>query len=226
MEVAKLILEFLKAFVWPATIVILVCVFRNPLAAILQRITKADLPGGIKLDFQEKIQEAQQLSEKVQEKPTPAPEEKVALIPISEANARMIALGLEPMSSGLNISYFKQIATSDPTLALAALRIEVETLARNIALGFKLELKPHGSAGRLYRELFEKGAITESQLQLAEKILILCNRAIHGETVSWAESKDVIEASSVLFANFLAWLSGGFDDYGTARQLPSTGMTS
>jgi hypothetical protein len=44
----------------------------------------------------------------------------------------MISLGLKPTSSGLDMSDYREIAESDPTLALAGLRIEIEVLANVI----------------------------------------------------------------------------------------------
>ena len=103
---------------------------------ILNRLRKAGLPGGVSIDFQEEILEAKQVSKEVQALPAPADRPKRPTIPQTEANARMIALGLKPTSSGLDMSYYREIAQSDPTLALAGLRIEIETLAKNLAIGF------------------------------------------------------------------------------------------
>ncbi len=141
MDWLKLILEFTKVLAWPATTIILAITFHRPLTKILSRLQKAGLPGGISLDFQEQIQEAKELSRQVEKFPAPPDRQKMPAIPLTEANARMISLGLQPVSSGLDMSYFIEIAEKDPTLALAGLRIEIETLAKNIAIGFRMEIK-------------------------------------------------------------------------------------
>jgi len=49
----------------------------------------------------------------------------------------MIKLGLAPMLSGLDIAYYRAKAETDPVLALAGLRIDLETMMRNVAVGSK-----------------------------------------------------------------------------------------
>jgi hypothetical protein len=184
MDLAKLILEYIKALAWPTTTIVLVIAFRTPLKAILARLRKAGLPGGVSIDFQEEIQEATELSKQVEAQPAPPDVRKAPSIPLTEANARMISLGLRPVSSGLDMSYHREIAQTDPTLALAGLRIEIETLAKNIADGFRLERKKRESVNSLLHRLLDRHAITYEQAELARKILSICNRAVHGQTVS------------------------------------------
>jgi len=212
MELAKLILEYTKTLIWPITTIILAAAFHEPLRTVLERLRKAGLPGGVSLDFQEQIQETKELSKRAEVAPVPSERQRTPAIPLTEANARMISLGLQPVSSGLDMSYFNEIAKMDPTLALAGLRIEIETLAKNVAVGFKMEVKKTEGTQRLLRRLLAQGAITEVQEQLARRILNLCNKAVHGEPVSRQEAQEVIDAAAVLFEYFLEWLSWGFDD--------------
>ncbi len=207
MELAKLILEFIKALAWPVTALVLALLFRAPLSMILKRLRKAGLPGGVSIDFEEEIEEAKQVSREVEALPAPTNRPNRPSIPLTEANARMIELGLKPTISGLDISYYREIAQGDPTLALAGLRIEIEVLANNLALGFKLETRRTEPIGTLLRRLREGGAITAEQMDLARRILAICNRAIHGQNVTHDEAIDVIDAASVLVNDFLAWLS-------------------
>jgi hypothetical protein len=55
MELTKLILEFVKVLAWPITALVLALIFRAPLRAILSRLRRAGLPGGVSIDFQEQI---------------------------------------------------------------------------------------------------------------------------------------------------------------------------
>jgi len=219
MDWAKLVLDYIKVLAWPTTTMILAVYFHKPLTTILARLRKVGLPGGASLDFQEKIQEATELSETVPAFTPPPDKKKIPAIPLTEANARMISLGLQPVSSGLDLQYFRGIAESDPTLALAGLRIEIDTLARNLAVGFNIELKKNESTGALLQRLLFHSAITDTQADLARKILSLCNRAIHGQPVSQLEAQQVIDAAGTLVDYFLAWLSWGFDDHWQPSQL-------
>ena len=136
MELAKLILEYLSVLIWPAAIVTICLVFRRQVAALLNRIRHAELPGGVAVDLDQEIKEVKALSAmlqeqhqeimevkalsaNVQEKPAPHYEKRGRpAIPLTDANARMIQLGLRPSPSGLDISYYRSLASRTPTSRL------------------------------------------------------------------------------------------------------------
>ncbi|MHC4503121.1 MAG: hypothetical protein ACYTFI_07440, partial [Planctomycetota bacterium] len=60
--------------------------------------------------------------------------------------------------------------------------------------------------------LRDKGAITDYQYRLAQKIIRLCNAAVHGTQVSREDAESVISVARVLTDDYLAWLGWGFDD--------------
>lgn len=210
MEIAKVVLEFVKALAWPITVAALVWMFRAPIRLMLHRLRKAELPGGVSIDFQEEIQAAKRLSEQVEAQPVPADRPKTPAFPITEANARMLSVGLRPSVSGLDLSYYRDIANTDPNLALAGLRIELEVMANNVAKGFGVEGRKNESLNSLISRLFEKGAITSEQRDLMRKILNICNQAVHGRTVSKTEAEEVLDAASVITEQYLSWLSWDF----------------
>ena len=131
-------------------------------------------------------------------------------IPMTEANARLIKLGLRPSPSGLDMSYYRSLAAQDPALALAGLRIEIDILAKNLAQGFHIDIEPSDSGARLLRKLRDQGAITTQQSELTSKVLHLCNAAIHGEPVSREQADEIIDLANVLREHYLNWLSWGF----------------
>jgi hypothetical protein len=212
MEIAKLVLEYIKAVIWPATVMTLCLTFRSEIRKVLARLRHAVFPGGVSVDLEEEVQEVKQLSEKVESAPPPPDRKRVPGIPLTEANARMIELGLTPTLSGLDGSYYRNLAQTDPILALAGLRIEIEAMTRNLAKRFGVQSRPSDPVYRLLVRLKDAGGITSDQMELALKILNLCNRAIHGGAVTKEEAEDVISAAEVLFRDFLAWLSWGFND--------------
>jgi len=210
MEIAKLILEYLRVLAWPTTVMALALLFRREITRVFGRLKKAVLPGGVSIDLQEEVLEVKELSERIQSAPPSEQKRATPSIPLTEANARMMKLGLAPTLSGLDIAYYRARVATDPVLALAGLRIDLETLARNLAVGFKIQ--PTGSLYDLLARLKEAGAITPDQMQLGLKISKVCNQAMHGQLVSREEAEDVIDAAEVLFRQYLAWLSWGFDD--------------
>lgn len=222
MEIAKLILEYIKALAWPGVTITIILIFKAQISRIIGRLSKANLPGGVTFDFNQEIKEAETLSKQVaQEKDKLSiPEHKKQLpsIPLTEANARMISLGLQPSPSGLDMSYYRNIAKDDPTVALAGLRMEIEILARNLAKGFKVDIDQKISLSQLLRKLRDSNAITQNQSDLALKILRVCNAAIHGQFVTFDEANSVIDTANVLRDQYLRWLSWGFDDEWQPRE--------
>ena len=217
METARLVLEYFQALAWPLVAVLGLLLFRQPLAAILHRLKGAGLPGGVSLDFGQEVRDAQTLSREVAKALRKEPERSSPMLPVTEANARMLSLYLQPSPSGLDMSRYSDLAQQDPNVALAGLRMEVEIIARNLAKGFKVEFDSRDSAGSLLRRLLDGGAITADQYGLAQKIVRLCNAAVHGTRVSREDAEAVIDAARVLANDYLAWLSWGFDDGWTSH---------
>lgn len=141
MDIAHLVLEYIKALAWPALLLIVTLVFRRELLRLISRIKKADFPGGISIEtFPQQIEDAMSLSKIVKNEIKIKNQEhsSATSIPLNEANKRMIKLTLAPSSSGLDFTYYRNIANSDPNLALAGLRMELEVMLKNVAHGFNI----------------------------------------------------------------------------------------
>lgn len=216
-DVAHLVLEYLQTLAWPAVALLGIVLFRQPLTAALHRLRSAGLPGGVSLDFGREVRDAQVLSREVANAPQKERDRSTPMLPVTEANARMLSLGLQPSPSGLEMARYYELAQQDPNIALAGLRMELEILARNLAKGFKVDSGPREPTGVLLRRLLDGGKITDDQYGLAQKIVRLCNAAVHGTRVSREEAEAVIDAARVLARDYLAWLSWGFDDGWTPR---------
>ncbi|MFI2673161.1 hypothetical protein ACH5AU_27035 [Streptomyces albidoflavus] len=63
MEIAKLVLEFLKVLTWPLIFVVLVLAFREEFRGLLQRMTTVRTPGGAELEFAERAHEVRSEAE-------------------------------------------------------------------------------------------------------------------------------------------------------------------
>jgi hypothetical protein len=153
MELARLILEYVKGLAWPTAALAIAVMFRRDIRAILARIQKAVLPGGVTVDFAEEIRKTKELATRIEAAPAPPDRPRAAAVPLTEANARMNNLGLKPVPSGLDMDYYKDIAARDPVLALAGLRIECEILIKNLAKGWRVDFGPHDSPMRILRRL-------------------------------------------------------------------------
>ena len=208
MEIAKLILEYMKALAWPITAIFLAIYFRKSLISILARLEKATLPGGISLDFEKKIKQIEALSEKVSATPEPKQLPKAALVGNITANRKMIEIGLTPVQSGLNISYFLGLADDNPLFAIAALRIEIEILVKNLIVGCNLPISPDKPTKILIEELSKTKALNDDQASLAIKILELCNLVLHGKKISRETAQTVFNTGvAALYLDYFMWLS-------------------
>jgi hypothetical protein len=212
MELAKLVLEYVRALAWPITAFAIALIFRREIRGIIARIRKAALPGGVSIDFEEQILETKELATRIEAALPPPNRQQTAVLPLTEANSRMISLGLKPTPSGLDLNYYRSIAAHDPTLALAGLRIELEILTRNLAKGFDIDVPTYESPTRVLRRLLDASAVTEDQFALGKRVLSLANQAVHGRTVSRREAEEIMEAAQVLVDDYRAWLSWGFSD--------------
>jgi hypothetical protein len=71
MEITKLILEFVKSLLWPVAVVIVAVIYRKEVRSAFGRLSKADLPGGLKLGFdyhKEKLSEEKSIEKAVSDK--------------------------------------------------------------------------------------------------------------------------------------------------------------
>lgn len=212
MEIANLILEYIKALIWPATILVLFALYRSQIINMFNRIKKADLPGGISIEtFPEHIKEAKELSEEIkQEKHPNKAQRNYQSLPLTEANARMINLGLSPSPTGLEFSQYRLMSDQDANLALAGLRMEVEIMLKNLAKGFKITINNKESIKGITQKLKEKKAITSHQEELINVVTRLCNAAIHGIKVTSDQAKEILDIAEILRDDYISWLSWGF----------------
>jgi hypothetical protein len=187
-------------------------VFRKEIVAVFTCIRRLELPGGVALDLNREIKAAEEMSERVRAAGKTKAKHGAPAVPLTEANARMIALGLRPSPSGLDMSYYRNIAADDPNLALAGLRIELDVLTRNLAAGFGVAIGPRAYGERLLKTLHAEGAITTEQMQLLRRVLRVCTVAVHGQPVSVLEAEAILDVAETLAQQYLDWLSWGFDD--------------
>lgn len=214
MNTPELILEYTKVLAWPLTVILLALVFRSHIISLLHKLKRAELPGGVALEtFPEMLDQAKELSTVVKKEAEPSRDKtKRPAIPLTEANARMLNLGLAPSPSGLEISYYREIAKRDPVLALAGLRIELETMLRNLAKGFNLSISPRDSVAVITRKLLTSGAITASQTELLTTVINLSNAAVHGVKVTLEQADDILDIATTLRDQYVDWLSWGFEE--------------
>ncbi len=199
MEIARLILDYLRALIWPCTAIGLALLFRVEIRRLLTRLRKAVLPGGLSLELDEKVQQVRALSLQVEAESRPAHRGNTPGVLLAEANAPTARLGLQPTLGGLNTSYYRRLADTNPNLSLAALRINFGALTRELAKRYKVPIRETSPLGAVLTALRDASAMTRTQFDLATQVLRVCDQAIHGEAVSREQALEVIGSAGTLF---------------------------
>ena len=211
-EIAKLLLEYVKVLIWPAVVLFIVCTYRSSIGDIVARLQSADLPGGVKLSLSEKIEEAQKLSTAVASAKVPEDRQGKDPIKTTEANERMTELGLRPSPSGLDMQFYRELADRDPNIALAGLRIDLEIMIKNLAKGWGISVDIYEPISKIVRKLSETDSISQDQTRLLDIVLGVCNQAAHGVSIERDQADKIINIAEILATQYIFWLSWGFED--------------
>lgn len=86
----------------------------------------------------------------------------------------------------------RKLLDSDPVLALAALRIEIEKSLKVIAKKLDMPIKEKRSITEIIVNLNRKEIFSHEQVLVLRKIIQMCNKAIHGAVISKNEAKEII----------------------------------
>lgn len=213
MELAELILKYIEALIWPSVTLFIIVRFRKEFIKLFDRAKKVQLPGGISIEaFENKLGEAKKLEQELKSERKPEIVEIIDRIPLhdSEANKRMIQLGLRPSPSGLDLDYYRQISKSDMRLAAAGLRIDFEILIRNLVKGFNIDSQPNESINSLIKKLGKRYSIHDKQTEFVKIIFELTNYALHGGEITPVQFEEVLELGETLVDDYIAWLDWNF----------------
>ena len=100
-----------------------------------------------------------------------------------------------------NMSTAKEIVDSDPILALASLRIEIEKKLRLAAKFFKLG-STKSNLSEIIDALRSNGILTSEKVSALRKIIEMCNKAVHGYDITKREAKDIVNLMEELNQSF------------------------
>jgi len=104
----------------------------------------------------------------------------------TEANASLTVVKSKALDNA------RKLLDSDPVLALAALRIEIEKSLKVIANKLDLPIKEKRSITEIIINLNRKEIFSYEQVKILRKIIQMCNKAIHGAVISKGEAKEII----------------------------------
>ncbi|MFC1947443.1 hypothetical protein ACFLXY_05945 [Chloroflexota bacterium] len=153
---------------------------------VAQYLRKAKFPGA-EFVFRDEIRET----------------EKLVRISVEQAEESDIAgtRRLLPFET-FQLSNVKDLVKSDPVLSLAALRIEIERKLSLFVGVLGLPSNNQMSASRIVRILKERDILSIEQVSALQKIINMCNKAIHGVQVSESEAIEIINLTEELNGTF------------------------
>ncbi|MDB5133987.1 MAG: hypothetical protein JWP37_590 [Mucilaginibacter sp.] len=213
-ELLKIILDFIGTIAWPIIVLIVVCYFKKEIKKLLIRAKKLEFPGGFSIETVEQdITQAKELSTEVEKERKPEIQKIIDNASPSsetEANKRMIQVGLIPSPSGLSIEYYRRIADTDPRLALIGLRSDLEIMVKNLAKGFEVSFGDKDSAALIISKLLNSGSISTRQYELINTLFKICNSAALGVLITKEQAMEVLNIGEILVKDYIAWLKWGF----------------
>jgi hypothetical protein len=121
------------------------------------------------------------------------------------------------------IGAIRELAKTDHVIALAKLRIELETTLRRLRSRSRVgqSISPHTPLPQIIRDLAADDILPRDMTPSIRDVLAICNRAIHGEAIRAEDAKSVIEAGTELLQAFERLLS----EYGVAHPIEKTTIT-
>jgi hypothetical protein len=90
-----------------------------------------------------------------------------------------------PLGASTSVDALRQLAGSDPVMALAKLRIELERTLRRLHARTSQSVSSSRSVSltRITRDLTAHGALPQELAASIRDVVAICNRAIHGEEI-------------------------------------------
>jgi len=164
--------------------ILILCILSIPFVA--QYLRKAKFPGA-EFEFKEEIRETQKLVQRSVEQAEKAE---------SAGEAKIL-----PFET-FRLSAVRELLDSDPVLALAALRIEIEKKLRTAADFLDLPIRDKLSISKLIEVVSRKDLLSFEQITALRKIINMCNKAIHGSLISNEEAREIIDLAEELNKTF------------------------
>lgn len=147
-------------------------------------LKKAKFPGG-EFEFKDEIRETEKYVQLSVEQAKEA-----------ESTGKKIFLLFETFK----LSDVREILVSDPVLALAALRIEIEKKLKLLCEFFERPAKlPISNYIEILRE---EEILSSEQIIALRKIVSMCNKAIHGSLISEEEASEIVDLAEKLNKTF------------------------
>jgi multisubunit Na+/H+ antiporter MnhG subunit len=126
---------------------------------------------------------------------------KVVQQSVEKAKSKTMGKSKPVKFETFNLQSTKKLLDSDPILALASLRIEIERKLGLTVKFFKLPTKRE-TLSEFIEVLKIKEILNPEQVSALRKIVDMCNKAVHGYTISKEEAKEIVDLADKLNQSF------------------------
>lgn len=150
-----------------------------------QFLKRAKVPGA-EFEFREEIESTKKVVQESVEKAKTKTEGKSKPLPFETFNLYTV----------------KRLLNSDPVLALASLRIEIEKKLRLAVRPFNLPIERSYELRSIIDALKDEDVLSSEQVVALRKIIDMCNKAIHGYEVSPIEAREIVQLTEDLNKSF------------------------
>ncbi len=175
---------------WPNTfkvdLISMSILFILSIPFVAQFLRKAKFPGA-EFEFKDEIRETQKLVQSSVEKAKEAENAGEAKILQFET---------------FKLSAIRELLDSDPVLALAALRIEIERKLKLVVNFLKIPNKERYPISKMIEAIKKRELLSYDQISALQNIIKMCNEAIHGSLVSKEEATEIIDLTEELNKSF------------------------
>jgi len=211
MDIARLILDYLEVFAWPAVTLVVVFIFRSELKQMARSLQMVKLPGGTELDWQKSLKATEEAAHKVESSPrTIELQRQVGSLNEFIEQSKRYGLRLSP--SNYDFKYYREISETDRNLSLAGIRIELEIMLQNMAKLFGIDYEgTRTSLARLTRLLQKQEILEPSDTELVLSIAHIANLAVHGQSITEVDAIRAIDASETFLDLYIPFMNGAMD---------------
>lgn len=157
------------------------------LPSVAPYLKRAKIPG-VEFEFKEEIQETRKVVQRSVEK--------------AKENERTGKAKILPFETFKLSAVKKLLESEDFVLALAALRIEIERKLRLAANFLRLDDKDKMPIFKIVGAMGDRGMLDSDQMVALRRIVIMCNKAIHGSFISKEEAEQIIDLAEKLNLSF------------------------
>ncbi len=165
---------------------ILILYFLLTIPVIAQYLSKAKIPGA-EFEFKKDISKTEELVK----------------ISIDKANEEAVYdIDESKYYNVFELSMTKELLKSDPVLAIASLRIEIEKKLKSTIKFLNLNVKDNASLNLVIEELLNKGILNNEQVSALKIIIKMCNKVIHGYSISREDAERIVKLTDELNNTF------------------------